>query len=106
CGSSSDHRGTSRGGWYDMGNPVAGALLAAYPGGGDDRGGPGGGFGGGPGGFRGGGDRIRRFMDPAGRAETDADGQFTIYDLSLRGYQVEARKGGFEVAVERGTLPA
>lgn len=89
----------------DMGNPVEAALLAAYPGGGDDRGFPGGGPGGGPGGFRG-GDRIRRFMDPAGRAETGADGQFTIYDLSLRGYQVEARKGGFEVAVERGTLPA
>jgi protocatechuate 3,4-dioxygenase beta subunit len=78
----------------EAGSPVVAAQVTVYSE--DD------------GGFRGPpqGRRQMFFRQPAGKAETGEDGQFKVLDLSLTGYLLEARKGGFEVGQKSGKLPA
>ncbi len=85
------------------GAPVAAAAVAVFAGSGrggfggpGDRGGPGGGppF------------RARRLIqDPAGTAETDADGRFLVTDLSVESFSLHVERSGFEVGGASGRLP-
>ncbi len=89
------------------GAPVAAAAVAVFRG--DERfggrGGPGGpGDRGGPGGAP--ASRIRRLLtNPAGSAETDADGQFLVTDLSIESFSLQVERSGFEVGGASGKLP-